>query len=95
MGSRTSPSGQCKAKDRRPHRKPGSLRAREELGRARLSPNFFFRDFLYSEIADFYGVANIPDDPDAAIAAGRRLCEALLEPLQAGSRSFCSDFPDT
>ncbi len=25
---------------------------------------------------------NIPDDPDLAIAAGRRLCEELLEPLQ-------------
>ena len=41
------------------------------------------RDFLHSEIADLHGIPNIPDDPDLAIAAGRRLCEELLEPLQA------------
>lgn len=35
----------------------------------------------YSEIANFHGIPNIPDDPDLAIEAGRRLCEALLEPL--------------
>ncbi len=63
-------------------RKPGSLRGLEELGRVRLSASFFLRDFLFSEIAGFYGLANIPDDPDSAIAAGRRLCEELLEPLQ-------------
>jgi hypothetical protein len=63
-------------------RKPQSVRALEELGRVRLSPNFFMRDFLYSEIANFYGLSNIPDFPDKAIAAGRRLCENLLEPLQ-------------
>ena len=83
MGSRTSLPGRSEQKVRRPRRKPGSMRALEELGRVRLSPNFFFRDFLYSEIADFYGVPNIPDDPEAAIAVGRRLCEELLEPLQA------------
>jgi hypothetical protein len=58
------------------------MRGLEELGRVRLSPNFFMRDFLYSEIADFYGVPNIPDYPDLAIAAGGRLCVELLEPLQ-------------
>ena len=41
------------------------------------------RDFLYSEIANVHRMANLPDDPDLAIAAGRRLCEHLLEPLQA------------
>src|SRR5258708_10777991 len=41
------------------------------------------RDFLYSEIAAIQGMANLPDDPDLAIAAGRGLCENLLEPLQA------------
>lgn len=40
------------------------------------------RDFLYSEIAAIHGLPNIPDDPDLAIAAGTRLCEDLLEPLQ-------------
>jgi hypothetical protein len=64
-------------------RKPGSMKALEELGRVRLSPNFFMRDFLYSEISQFYQIPNIPDDPDLAIAAGTRLCENLLEPLVA------------
>jgi hypothetical protein len=40
------------------------------------------RDFLYSEIAAINGFGNLPDDPDLAIAAGRGLCENLLEPLQ-------------
>lgn len=64
-------------------RKPNSMKGLEDLGRARLSKNFFFRDFLHSEIADFYRISNIPDDPDLAIEAGSRLCEELLEPLQA------------
>ena len=58
------------------------MRGLENFGRTRLSANFYMRDFLYSEIADFYGIPNIPSDPDLAIAAGRRLCETLLEPLQ-------------
>jgi hypothetical protein len=49
----------------------------------RLSASFFMRDFLHSEIADFHGIPNIPDDPELAIAAGRQLCKQLLEPLQA------------
>jgi hypothetical protein len=61
---------------------PASVSALETLGRVRLSPSFFMRDFLYSEIANHYGMPNIPDDPDLAIAAGRALCENLLEPLQ-------------
>lgn len=64
-------------------RKPNSMKGLEDLGRARLSKNFFFRDFLHSEIADFYRIPNIPDDRDLAIEAGSRLCEELLEPLQA------------
>jgi len=55
----------------------------EDLGRVRLSANFYMRDFLYSEIANFYGIPNIPTDPDLAVVAGSRLCEELLEPLQA------------
>ena len=62
-------------------RKPQSIDALENLGRIRLSTNFFMRDFLYSEIANFYGVQNIPDDPDLAIEVGKILCEDLLEPL--------------
>lgn len=64
-------------------RQPASVKALETLGRVRLSENFFLRDFLYSEIAVIHGFANIPDDPDLAIAAGKALCETLLEPLQA------------
>ena len=63
--------------------RPGSVRSLEEFGRVRLSASFFMRDFLHSEIADFHGIPNIPDAPDLAIAAGRMLCEQLLEPLQA------------
>ena len=63
-------------------KKPNSVNALEDLGRVRLSPSFFFRDFLYSEIGNHYGMPNIPDDPDLAIAAGSRLCHELLEPLQ-------------
>src|ERR1700730_17887014 len=63
--------------------RPGSVRSLEEFGRARLSASFFMRDFLHSEIADFHGIPNIPDAPELAIAAGRELCEQLLEPLQA------------
>lgn len=55
----------------------------DRLGRERLSKSFFMRDFLYSEIANFYGVPNVPDYPELALAAGRRLSEELLEPLQA------------
>ncbi len=64
-------------------RKPASMKSLEELGRVRLSKNFFLREFLHSEIAEFYGIPNIPDEPELAIEAGRKLCEELLEPLQA------------
>ena len=63
-------------------KKPGSVKSLEALGRARLSENFFMRDFLYSEIANFHELRNIPDDPDLAVKAGKRLCEELLEPIQ-------------
>lgn len=64
-------------------RQPKSVKSLEDLGRVRLSENFFLRDFLYSEIAVIHGFPNIPDDPDLAIAAGSALCQNLLEPLQA------------
>jgi hypothetical protein len=44
-------------------KKPGSMKSLEDLGRVRLSKNFFLRDFLHSEIADFYRIPNVPDDP--------------------------------
>ena len=64
-------------------RSPKTVRAAEEFGRARLSRSFFMRDFLYREISNVHGIPNLPVDPDLAIAAGGRLCEELLEPLQA------------
>ncbi len=65
------------------------VRQLEEIGRIRLSPNFFFRDFLHSEIATVYGLINVPDDVEQAIEAGRRLCEELLEPLHATFGKVC------
>lgn len=62
-------------------RRPASVKGLEELGRTRLSPSFFLRDFLFSEIGIIHGIPNIPDDPDLAIAAGTQLCTELLEPL--------------
>ena len=64
-------------------KKPASVKSLETLGRVRLSDNFFMRDFLHSEISNFYGIPNIPDKPDLAIEAGSQLCQQLLEPLQA------------
>jgi hypothetical protein len=61
----------------------GTYAQLETLGRERLSAHFFMRDFLYSEIAAWHGLRNMPDFPDKAIAAGRMLCTELLEPLQA------------
>ena len=62
---------------------PRNVRTLEDFGRIRLSKSFFMRDFLYSEIATIHRMINLPDDPELAIAAGRGLCEYLLEPLQA------------
>lgn len=62
---------------------PRSVTTLTEFGRVRLSRSFFMRDFLFSDIAAIHGLANVPDDPDLAIEAGKHLCEELLEPLQA------------
>ena len=64
-------------------RAPRSVRTAEAFGRVRLSPSFYMRDFLHSEIGDIHGISNLPDDPDLAIIAGQRLCEELLEPMQS------------
>lgn len=63
-------------------KRPISVNALEELGRVRLSPSFYLRDFLYSEIAAAHGLCNIPDDRELAIRVGALLCNELLEPLQ-------------
>jgi hypothetical protein len=64
--------------------KPDSVAALTDLGRVRLSEHFFMREMLYSEVANFYGKPNFPEDPDLAIAAGEKLCRLVLEPLRRG-----------
>ena len=63
-------------------RKPASMWSLETFGRVRLSKYFYMRDFLYSEISGFHGVANIPENPDLAIENGKAFCTALLDPLE-------------
>ena len=63
-------------------RKPTTVSTLDKLGRVRLSKHFFMRDMLHSEIAQFHGLMNVPDDPALAIEVGTRLCEELLEPIQ-------------
>lgn len=58
-----------------------SIGSLEKLGRVRLSKYFFMRDFLYSEIGNFYGIPNLPQTPTLAIEAGTRLATELLDPL--------------
>ncbi|ANP67163.1 MULTISPECIES: peptidase M15 [Vibrio] len=64
-------------------KKPRTVKSLEELGRVRLSTNFFMRDFLHSEISQMEGIPNIPDFPDIAIKAGTELCVKVLEPIQS------------
>jgi hypothetical protein len=64
-------------------KKPESVHALDNFGRVRLSQHFYMRDFLFSDIAAIHGLVNVPDDPNLAIVAGKKLCEELLEPLQA------------
>jgi hypothetical protein len=66
-----------------------TVKALEELGRVRLSQNFFMRDFLYSEISQIESIPNIPDDPELAILAGKNLCERVLEPIQDSLGRIC------
>ncbi len=54
----------------------------EEFGRVQLSPSFFMRDFLYSEISQIENIPNIPHYPEIAIQTGSMLCQKVLEPLQ-------------
>ena len=65
------------------HVKAREIKALEKLGMVRLSRNFYMREFLYSVVANVYGLTNIPDNPDLAIEVGKKLCEELLEPLNA------------
>lgn len=62
--------------------KPKTVKSLEEFGRVQLSKSFFMREFLYSEISQIEGIPNIPDDSELAIAAGKNLCEKILDPIQ-------------
>lgn len=61
---------------------PKTYSGLDKLGRIPLSKNLHMREFLYSEVAIFHGVLNVPDDVKKAVATGSKLCEYLLEPLQ-------------
>lgn len=63
-------------------RQPGSMWSLEKLGRVKLSRYFYMREFLYSEIANYHRLQNIPFNPDLAIANGTRFCTELLDPLE-------------
>lgn len=63
-------------------KKPTTVQALTDFGRVRLSKSFFMHGFLFSDIAAIHGFNNAPDNPDLAIAAGTKLYEELLEPLQ-------------
>jgi hypothetical protein len=60
-----------------------SLQSLEKLGRTRLSPNFFLRDFLHSEVAEIEKLGNFPEDDALLVQAGENLCQQVLEPIQA------------
>lgn len=60
-----------------------SVKSLEDFGRVQLSPSFFMRDFLYSEISQIENIPNIPHYPDIAIKVGSQLCQKVLEPLQS------------
>lgn len=62
---------------------PSTVKALEALGRKQLSPSFFMRDFLYSEISQIHGIPNIPEDPILALEVGGHLCKEVLEPIQS------------
>jgi len=70
-------------------KRPASVKTLEEFGRIQLSPSFFMRDFLYSEISQLEGIPNIPDNPEVAIRAGEQLCQQVLEPIQKRFGRIC------
>ena len=55
----------------------------ESFARTRLSKNFILRDFLFSTEAATLGFNNFPEHPELVVAAGRALCEKILEPVLA------------
>ena len=72
---------------------PRSSAGSKEVTRVRLSRWSFMRDFLYSDISNLYGIANLPADPDLGIAAGRRLCEEFPGPPRCMGAIACIVLP--
>lgn len=64
----------------------------EALARIRLSKNFILRDFLFSIEAASQGLSNYPEHPELVIAAGKALCEKILEPTLAHFGRFAITF---
>ena len=64
----------------------------ETLARTRLSKNFILRDLLFSSEAAALGFNNFPEHPQLVIAAGRALCETVLEPVLAHFGRFAITF---
>lgn len=64
----------------------------EALARTRLSKNFILRDFLFSIEAASLGLSNYPEHPELVIAAGRALCDKILEPVLAQFGHFAITF---
>lgn len=62
---------------------PTSVAELTELGRERLSEHVFMREMLYSEVANFHSLANMPDDPELALQVGRKIATGIIEPLKA------------
>jgi hypothetical protein len=62
------------------------------LSRVRLSKNFILRPFLFSTESASLGLSNYPDRPDLVIAAGRALCDKILEPVLAQFGNFAVIF---
>lgn len=62
-------------------RRPRTYTALEEFGRQRLSRYFEMRNFLTTEIGNFFARPNLPEDPDLALTTGRALATSLLDPL--------------
>ena len=61
--------------------KDWTLKKLEAFGREQLSPNFFMRQMLHSEIAQINGMLNAPNDPELALSSGKEFCNHILEPI--------------
>ncbi len=70
-------------------KKVSSIAKLEDLGRIQLSKSFFMRDFLYSEIANWYGVPNFPDHPEIAIRHRHRTLRTTARTTPTKIWTYC------